>query len=230
MFPSVNLAVAAALIGEPARAAMLAALIDGRARPAGDLAYAAGITAQTASAHLAKLLDGGLLAVEAQGRHRYYRLAGAEVAAMLEQLGTLVPICDVRRRPLSREARDLRFARCCYDHLAGWLGVAVAEGLVARGYLLAEADRHFAVTPAGAAWFRAIGIAAPVPAARACLDWTERLHHLGGPLGVRLTARFSDLGWLRRARDSRGVQVTPAGVAALRAELGVDAAPTAMAA
>jgi DNA-binding transcriptional ArsR family regulator len=224
MFPSAPLASTAFLIAEPARAAMLAALIDGHARPAGELAYAAGITAQTASAHLAKLLDGGLLTVQAQGRHRYYRLAGAEVAATLEQLGGLAPPGPIRQRPLGREARELRFARTCYDHLAGWLGVAVTQGLLARGYLLADAERHFAMTPAGAAWFAALGVAAtPAPAARACVDWTERTHHLGGPLGVRLAACLSERGWLRRGSRSRSVQVTPAGIAGLRQELGVDA-------
>src|SRR6185437_8327833 len=128
-----NVAAVAALIADPARAAMLTALLDGKALPAGELAYASGITAQTASSHLAKLLAGGLVAVESEGRHRYYRLAGAQIAQALEQLASIRPAGPVvRRRALSAEAKELRFARCCYDHLAGQIGVAVTQALEER--------------------------------------------------------------------------------------------------
>jgi DNA-binding transcriptional ArsR family regulator len=231
MFPQANLAAVASLVAEPARAAMLMSLFDGRARPAGELAYAAGVTPQTASSHLAKLLDGGLLSVEAAGRHRYFRLAGAHVAQALELLAMVAPAAPVRARPLSRDARELRHARCCYDHLAGRLGVAVAQALVSRKFLVAEADQLFAVTPAGREWLATLGIdlAALRPTrrglARQCLDWTERTHHLAGPLGRQLLTSLCDAGWLRRSPASRSVQVTPKGILAFRQQLGVDASP-----
>ena len=227
MQPQPSVAAAAFLIADPARAAMLTALVDGRARPAGELAYAAGVTAQTASSHLAKLLDGGLLAVETEGRHRYYRLAGPQVAEALESLAAIGP-GEVRRRPLSPLARRLKFARCCYDHLAGQVGVAVAEGLKRRGYLATAPDKRFEVTPAGAAWFAAQGLAVDrlkatrKGLARQCLDWTEREHHLAGPLGVALLSHGCARGWFRRSPSSRAVEITPAGWAVLRQELGVD--------
>ena len=223
-----NIATSAFLIADPARAAMLVSLLDGGARPAGELAYAAGVTAQTASSHLGKLLAGGLLLVETEGRHRYYRLAGAHVALALEHLASIDPVRAVRRKPPSPEARSLQFARCCYDHLAGRLGVAVTQGLQQRGMLIAQADKQFEVTPAGIAWFAGIGleVAGLKPGrrglARQCLDWTERQHHLAGPLGVQLMRQLCANGWLRRSRSSRAVQVTPKGWAGLREQLGVD--------
>ena len=223
-----HIATNAFLIADPARAAMLVSLLDGSARPAGELAYAAGVTAQTASSHLGKLLAGGLLLVETEGRHRYYRLAGAHVALALEHLATISPAQQVRHKPPSPEARNLQFARCCYDHLAGRLGVALTRGLQQRGYLVAAADKQFEVTPAGIAWFAQIGldVAGLRPGrrglARQCLDWTERQHHLAGPLGVRLMHQLCTLGWLRRSKSSRAVQVTPKGWAGLREQLGVD--------
>ena len=223
-----HVATNAFLIADPARAAMLVSLLDGSARPAGELAYAAGVTAQTASSHLAKLLAGGLLLVETEGRHRYYRLAGTHIALALEHLASIGPARAVQRKPLSPEARGLQFARCCYDHLAGRLGVAVAHGLQERGFLVAAADKRFEVTPAGVAWFARIGldVTGLKPGrrglARQCLDWTERQHHLAGPLGAQLMRQLCANGWLRRSRSSRAVQVTPKGWAGLREQLGVD--------
>ena len=215
------------LIADPARASMLMALADGRALPAGELAYAAGVTAQTASSHLARLLDGGLLAVEKEGRHRYYRLADAQVAVLLENLAAVGSRTPVRRKPLGREAQNLCFARCCYDHLAGQMGVAITGRLTQAGLITAEADKRFVVTPAGTAWFGELGldVAALKPGrhgiARQCLDWTERQHHLAGPLGVALLALLCDRGWMRRTRTSRAVQVTPRGWLDLRERLGL---------
>lgn len=223
------IASAAFLIADPARAAMLTSLVDGRARPASELAFAAGITAQTASSHLAKLLAGGLLTVETEGRHRYYRLAGSHVAVALETLASIGPEIHPRRRPMSADAQRLRFARCCYDHLAGRLGVAVTQALVRRGYLIGGDDKRFDVTPAGAAWLARMGLdlASIKPGrrgiARQCLDWTEREHHLAGPLGARLLDLLYENGWLMRSKSSRAVQVTPKGAASLREELGIDA-------
>ena len=231
MCPHPNIASTAFLISDPARASMLMALVDGHALPAGELAYAAGVTAQTASSHLAKLLAGGLLSVETQGRHRYYRLAGSHVALALENLASIAPGVQgsaVHRMPRSREARDLQFARCCYDHLAGSLGVAVTQALQDRGFISAMADKQFEVTHDGMGWFSAMGIdmAGLKPTrrglARQCLDWTERRHHLAGPLGVAFMAQLCAKGWLRRLKNSRAVQVTPKGWAGLREQLGVD--------
>jgi DNA-binding transcriptional ArsR family regulator len=225
-----NLTSAAFLIADPARSAMLMSLVDGRARPAGELAFAAGITAQTASSHLAKLLAGGLLTVEPEGRHRYYRLAGSHVAAALETLASIGPVHAVRRRPLGGDAQRLLFARCCYDHLAGQLGVAVAHALAARGYLAAAADKQWEITAEGAAWFARLGVdtASIKPGrrgvARQCLDWTEREHHLAGPLGTRMMTALCEHGWVRRSASSRAVQVTPQGAAAFRETLGIDIA------
>jgi DNA-binding transcriptional ArsR family regulator len=223
-----SFSVTASLIADPARAIMLTALLDGRALPAGELAYAASVTAQTASSHLAKLLDGGLVAVEAEGRHRYYRLAGSHVAQAIEQLATIRPAGPVRRKALGAEGRDLRFARACYDHLAGQLGVAVARGLEARGYVVPAAPKRLDVTPAGREWLAAIGldVATLRPTerglARQCLDWTERTHHVAGPLGRHLLRVLCASGWLRRSDDSRAVRITPMGCMQLKRHLDVD--------
>ncbi|MDR3514451.1 MAG: helix-turn-helix transcriptional regulator [Azospirillaceae bacterium] len=228
MNPQPNVAAVASLIADPARAAMLMALADGRAHPAGELAYAASVTAQTASSHLARLLAGGLLAVETEGRHRYYRLAGPQVALVLENLASIGPAAALRRKPLTPEAQKLRFGRCCYDHLAGRLGVAVACGLQARGLLVAVADKRFEVTPTGVEWFCRMGldITKIKPTrrglARQCLDWTERQHHLAGPLGVQFTALLCTKGWIRRMTSSRVVEVTPNGWSGLKDYLGVE--------
>ncbi|SMG50577.1 ArsR/SmtB family transcription factor [Paraburkholderia susongensis] len=224
-----KVAATAFLIADAARAAMLMALADGRALPAGELAYAAGVTAQTASSHLAKLLDGGLLTVEKEGRHRYYRLADAQVASLLENLAAISARAPVRRKPYGRDARQLRFARCCYDHLAGQVGVTITQQLMQRDLLAAGEDKRFEVTRAGAQWFSELGIDVATlrpgkhGVARQCLDWTERQHHLAGPLGVRFMSTLCENGWLRRAPSSRVVQVTPLGWAALYEKLGVTA-------
>lgn len=213
----------AALLAEPARAAILLALFDGRALPAGELAFAASITPQTASTHLAKLVAGGLLACETQGRHRYYRLAGAHVAQAIEYLSAIAPLSAIVLKPQSREAQGLRFARCCYNHLAGQLGVAVTQALETNGYLHASGDQRFEVLPDGEQWFRSLGIdTESLKPARQCLDWTERTHHVAGALGVQLLSALCEAGWLRRSKDSRAVRVTPKGWAQFKAQLGID--------
>jgi DNA-binding transcriptional ArsR family regulator len=218
------------LIADPARAAMLTALLDGRALPAGELAHAAGITAQTASTHLAKLVEGGLLAVETEGRHKYFRLAGAHVAQALEHVAAIAPAAAVRRPTPSPKARELGFCRCCYDHLAGQVGVAVTQALQSHGYLVPMPDKQYEVTPAGVVWFGEVGLNVrdirPTRRglARQCLDWTERAHHLAGPLGVQFLRRLCDAGWMLRARQSRAVLVTPKGWQELHRRLGVDEA------
>lgn len=221
-----NIATPAALIGDPTRAAMLQALQDGRAQPASALAWAAGVTAQAASNHLSKLVDGGLLTVEREGRHRYYRLASAEVAHALEALSVLAAPVRSLETPRSPKARALRDARCCYGHLAGRLGVRVCEALVARDLLRPAADKLYEVTPEGRRWFQDLGVSidalrSPRGVARQCLDWTERRHHLAGPLGVKLLAAMTARGWLALEAKGRAVRLTPDGAQALQALLGV---------
>ena len=221
-----NIAAPAALIGDPTRAAMLQALQDGRAQPASALAWAAGVTAQAASNHLARLVDGGLLAVEREGRHRYYRLASAEVAHAIEALSVLAAPVRSLETPRSPKARALRDARCCYGHLAGRLGVGVAEALVERGLLTPEDGKLYAITASGRAWFEDLGVdvaslRSPRGIARQCLDWTERRHHLAGPLGVKLLERMTTLGWLAQEPQGRAVRLTFEGRQALRERLGV---------
>ncbi|NUO72703.1 MAG: helix-turn-helix transcriptional regulator [Frateuria sp.] len=207
-----QLAEFGALLAEPARAAMLLALVDGTARPAGELARAAGVGAPTASAHLKRLLEGGLLAVEVQGRHRYYRLANDDVGGWLEALA-------LPRKPLAPATRDiaLRRARSCYRHLAGQLGVALCAGLLDRGHL-ATTSEGLILQPAGAAALAEAGLDPEATArlprlcGRGCLDWTERRLHLGGPLGVALTAAMLDAGWFRRAARDRALQPSAEGL------------------
>lgn len=218
-----RLAPLGALIGDPARAAMLWTLMDGRAKPAGELAYVAGISAPSASQHLAKLIDADLLAQEVQGRHRYYRIARPEVAAALE---ALMAAAGARPGPRTvpaarRTPQELRYARTCYDHLAGELGVGIYEAMRKRQLLEGE-GKEVRVTAAGHRWLAKFGIddAALVVKRRAlacgCLDWSERRHHLAGTLGAALLAAMVREGWLARSKKSRAVRVTPPGVAALR--------------
>jgi DNA-binding transcriptional ArsR family regulator len=219
-----NITNIAAMIGDHARAEVLTVLMSGMALTATELADAAGVTRQTISTHLAKLADAGLLSVESQGRHRYFRIADAEVAQLLESLmGVAFGTGAVRVRSSPREPA-LRKARVCYDHLAGELGVLVYESLARRGAFALGAD-GIALTSQGQDLVRALGIDAatlPVsrrPFCRTCLDWSERRHHLAGQLGSTLLDRFQQLGWARRVPDSRVLAFTPDGETALRAWL-----------
>lgn len=213
-----HVAKIAALIGDPARANILKALMDGRARTAKELAQIAGVSPQTTSGHLAKLSDGGLLGLAKQGRHRYYHLANAQVATAIE---SLMALAGERALPKhhhhTRVAGALRAARTCYDHLAGKLGVCLFDQLVARGCLLPGGDEDFVVTRAGRQLFATLQIDVDALAngkrhfARACLDWSERSPHLAGSLGAALAERCFALGWLQRRHDSRAVTLTRAG-------------------
>ncbi|MHA3903504.1 ArsR/SmtB family transcription factor [Castellaniella sp. WN] len=222
-----GVSVAAFLIADHSRAAMLMTLMDGRALPAGELARASGVTAQTASSHLAKLLEGGLISVETEGRHRYYRLANRHVAETLEHLAAIRPETATRPKARSPQLRRLCWCRTCYDHLAGQVGVALAHALQDRDYIRASTDKQFIVTASGAEWFGSIGVdmrsVRPTRRgiARQCLDWTERMHHLAGPLGVRLLAVLCENGWLRRSAGSRAVAVTPKGWSEFKRTLGL---------
>ncbi|HEX8613268.1 MAG TPA: helix-turn-helix domain-containing protein [Telluria sp.] len=217
-----NIIGIAALIGDHARAEVLTALMSGMALTATELAGIAGVTRQTISAHLAKLVDAGLLAVEAQGRHRYFRLADDDVAQLLESLMNVAFRTGALRLRSSPREPALRKARVCYDHLAGELGVLVYERLLARAAFLPDAN-GLRLTEAGHAMINAIGVDAAAaagtrrPFCRTCLDWSERRHHLAGTLGDALLARFEELGWARRSLDSRVVAFSDAGERALRA-------------
>lgn len=214
-----DIAALAGLIGDPARANMLAALMGGRALTASELSAEAGVTAQTGSAHLKKLADGGLLALRRQGRHRYYALASADVGAVLEQLmGLAAKQGRLRARPGPRDPA-LRMARVCYDHLAGEMGVRMFDSLRAAGHVAGD-EENVTLTPDGRAFVTGFGIdlaaleARRRPLCRACLDWSMRRTHLGGALGAALLARIGDLGWARRVEGGRVVAFTPRGEAA----------------
>lgn len=215
-----NIAFVANLLADPSRAAMCLSLAGGEARPAGELAARAGISAQTASNHLAKLIAGRLLRVEQQGRWRYYRLAGADVGHAVEALSVVAPV-PVQPTPVNGTgdaARRIKSARTCYSHLAGRLGVALADALLAQRWL--EDDGHrYRVTPTGTRSLRALGIEvaprhAPAPARR-CIDWTERRPHVAGPVGTALATLALERGWVRRVRGTRAVAVTALGRAQL---------------
>lgn len=211
----------AALIGDPARSNMLLAMLDGRALTAGELASQAGITKQTASSHLARLLDGGLVAREVQGRHHYYRLGGTDVAQALEALlGVSEGRTGTRTRTGPRDPA-LRKARVCYDHLAGELGVLAFDRLVADGALVRRGE---AISVSKPGWMRLseIGVAedglanSRRPLCKGCLDWSMRRPHLAGQVGAVLLVRIFERKWAKRVTGTRVVQFTPSGEAALR--------------
>ncbi|MEM7223269.1 MAG: helix-turn-helix domain-containing protein [Pseudomonadota bacterium] len=216
-----------ALIGDPARAAILAALLDGRALSATELSQAAGVSPQTTSGHLAKLTEGRLLTLDKQGRHRYYRLASPQVAEALEALQVLAVDGPPRYRPPGPRDQAMRQARTCYDHLAGRLGVALADALIEQGALVAF-GRDFRLTEAGQGLLDDLGVdwrAAQAKRrifARQCLDWSERRPHLGGALGAALAERCFAQGWAARGPDSRTVEVSRKGRRALSSRLGVS--------
>ena len=223
-----NISTVAHLIAVPVRAVILITLADGNARPAGVLADAAGVTAQTASSHLAKLLAGGLLRVENKGRHRYYSLAGPHIPRVLESLASVGPVTPAWRSTANRSARALRFARCCYDHLAGQVGVAVTEAMLARGYLAERTEYEYELTPTGRSLLQRLGVdvggtfANQTDHAHRCLDWTERQYHVSGPLGANLMNAFYAWEWIRPGHDTRAVTITPAGSKALREHFGIE--------
>lgn len=223
-----DLARLAGLIADETRAMCLLALLDGRAWTASELARHAGVAASTLSEHLGKLVAGGLLAEERQGRHRYVRLADVRAAQLVEELASHVaPGSAVRPRTLREASAGSAMARgrTCYDHLAGRLGIAVTEAMTSRELL--RQDTGFALTEAGLAWFDGAGVAldrtSRRPLARACLDWTERRPHLAGVAGAALCRHALDSGWCVRIGSERAVRVTAAGERALADLLGIDA-------
>ncbi len=221
---NIDISAVGALLADPARAAILLALLGGTALPASDLARRAGITPSTASTHLARLLKAEWVAVERRGRHRHYRIASPRVAALLEQVTCLAPRVPVRSLRGQQQAAALRLARSCYDHLAGQLGVALTEALLRQDVLRVEGS-DFALTPEGAAFLRERGVDVPAATgpgrrrvfARRCLDWSERRDHLAGALGAAVFAHWEAQGWITRHDHSRAVALTPQGLVQLPA-------------
>jgi DNA-binding transcriptional ArsR family regulator len=226
-----SIASFAGLLADRSRATMCLALLDGRAWTATELARNAGIGRPTATEHLNALVDAGLLTEERQGRHRYVRIAGPEVAQLVEELAAFA---GQPERPTSlrtvRAGHHLAAARTCYDHLAGTLGVTVYDALVAGG-LIAVKD-GLVLTPGGREWFVALAGEPALhprgtrPLLRTCLDWTERRSHLGGTLGAVLCQQFLDRDWITRTRDHRAIAVTAEGAEALTDLLGVTISAT----
>lgn len=212
----IHLAEVAALVGDPARANIMCALLDGRALTAKELAYAAHVSPQTASGHLAKLTEARLLTVVPQGRHRYFRLSTPLIGQMLEGIMAVAAHGPPRFRPSSKLDEPMRTARLCYDHLAGRLGVGLADTLCRRGHILLTNDGA-EITEPGMAFFSEFGV--DLAAAqrrrryfcRACLDWSERRPHLGGAVGAALAERCAGLGWTERTRNSRALVITQTG-------------------
>ncbi|WP_421781927.1 ArsR/SmtB family transcription factor [Kiloniella litopenaei] len=221
-----SMASIGALIGSPARSAMLALLFDGRALTATELSQAAGVSAATASEHLSKLITGGLLVCEKHGRHRYYKLAGEDVAEALEPLIHLVRHKPAPIRQASSEQKQIRCARLCYDHMAGELGVSITTALVAHGYLSIE-DRHYNVTTKGEQFFAELGIdlgslrKTRRQFAPQCLDWSERKPHVAGALGAAITLLAFNLKWIERTKHRRIIKLTDLGREQFKQKLGI---------
>jgi DNA-binding transcriptional ArsR family regulator len=245
MSADADIAAVAELLGNPARARVMMALTDGRALPAGRLATEAGVAASTASEHLARLTAAGMLSVERQGRHRYYRIDSPQVIAALEALAQIAPPAPISSLREHTRAHALREGRLCYDHLAGRLGVALMSTLIERGAITggdgvhhpesATTDRlsapghdvDYRLTEQGAELIGSLGVdvaslaTARRPLIRYCIDWTEQRHHLAGALGAAIAGRLFELDWLRRRRIPRAIELTDHGAAGLARGLGV---------
>lgn len=223
----VRMAEVAALVGDPARANILAALMGGQALTAGELVEAAGVSPQTTSGHLGKLADGRLIACLRQGRHRYYRIATPRVAEMLESIMAVVVDSPPRHRPSSKLDDAIRIARTCYDHFAGELGVGLTDALCAHEHVML-ADEGGELSESRIVLFEKFGV--DLDAARSrrrifcrpCLDWTERRPHLGGSVGAVLAQRCFDLGWIDRVPNSRALTITKAGRRGLNGTFGLS--------
>ncbi len=219
-----ELARLAATIGEPTRVAMLAAMLGGQALPAGELARRAGVAPATASAHLLRMMESGLITRRSSGRHRYYALAGADVAAALEALARIAPVESNHAQRASNGS--LRFARTCYDRLAGTLGVLLTDTLMQKGLILGSSDCE--LTAQGQEWLCNFGIDMPAlrasrrPVVRACLDWSERRDHLAGAVGTALLQTLLVRRWLVRVTGTRAVRLTLRGREGLYRTLGLE--------
>lgn len=220
-----NIASVAALIGDSTRANILVMLSDGRSLTAGELARITKVSPQTASSHLAKMVEGGLLVMQAQGRHRYYRMANHKVADILEAIAEVAPPSPVRSLRQSDEAKALRFARTCYEHLAGVVGIALTKVFVERGYFR-DCGHHYELSDLGVTWLDQFGIhitglhrlSDSVPKH---IDWTERYHHIGGPIAVAITHRLLDVEWIRKGDIRRSIVLTKIGEEGFRQQFGI---------
>jgi DNA-binding transcriptional ArsR family regulator len=228
MVAAANMVEVAALVGDTARATMLAALMGGQALTASELASLAHVSRPTASGHLGKLTGAKLLSVTQKRRNRYYRIASPLVARMLESIKAVAALeTPTRYQPRSAQDDALRFARTCYDHLAGRLGVAIADALVAKKYVVLS-DEGGEVTARGKKFLTQFGADLAGKAGqrrvfcRACLDWSERRYHVAGQVGAQIWKRCLELGWVTRGRDSRVVRITPTGMRGLREKFGVE--------
>jgi DNA-binding transcriptional ArsR family regulator len=208
----------ARLLASPARSAVVDALLAGRPLAAGELALVAGVRASTVSEHLTELVDGGLLTVIPAGRHRYYQLASTEVASALEALSMICPAVPVRSLRQSMAEDSMRFARLCYDHVAGVVGVALLDHMISQGWVTQATDHDFEVTDSGAESLAELGVdveacrKARRHFARSCVDWSERVPHLAGALGAGMAAALQARKWLRKAGNGRALMVPDAGV------------------
>jgi len=222
-----DIAATAGLIGEPARSMMLSILMGGESYPASMLAAGAGISPQTASAHLSKLVNAGLIRVRRNGRYRLYCLSDPRVADALEALAGISPQHVVRSLHQSDDAAALKTARMCYDHLAGRIGVGIAELLASRSLIVAK-DGAFEITKRGASWLSGFGIeprsltASRRKLATQCLDWSERRPHVGGALGAAIAQRTIALGWFKRTRVNRSLKITSEGERALASQFRIQ--------
>jgi DNA-binding transcriptional ArsR family regulator len=227
MTEDVRIAEVAALVGDPARANILAALMGGRALTAGELVHVTRVSPQTTSGHLGKLTEGRLIARVKQGRHRYYRITRPQVAEMLESIMAVAVDAPPRYRPPSKLDEAMRVARTCYDHFSGKLGVGITDPLCALGHVTLS-DEGGELSERGVAFFEKFGV--DLAAARnrrrifcrPCLDWTERRPHLGGAVGAVLAKRCFDLKWLQRMPESRALIVTPTGRRGLSEAFGLS--------
>lgn len=220
-----DLAAVAALLADGTRAQFCVALLDGRAWTASELARHAGVAASTATEHLNTLVSGGLLVSVKQGRHRYVRLAGPETAEVIERLSLLAPRRPAQASTLSVANRNKAMARArtCYDHLAGTLGVSIADAMTERGFLTWQ--QGLAMTDSGSRWLADLGVAVPTasrrPPLRSCLDWTERRPHLGGSVAAGICRLAFDSGWIQRIGTGRAVALTEDGSKVFQAQLGI---------
>ncbi|NDI34125.1 ArsR/SmtB family transcription factor [Chengkuizengella sediminis] len=222
-----NISYIAKLISEPTRAIILESLMGGQALPAGELAYMAKVSHPTVSSHLSKLVEGNLLKVEQFGRHRYYKLANEQVAEVIEKLGAIAPSVQIRSLKQSDQMKQVRYARTCYDHLAGELGVSITEALLNQGLIILK-DDLYEVTKEGEKWFENLGIMINNVGktrrvfAKPCLDWSERRYHISGWLGAAIATHFLDQKWMIKSTTNRSVHLTEEGKIMLEQSLGLE--------
>ncbi|WP_044639825.1 ArsR/SmtB family transcription factor [Risungbinella massiliensis] len=227
MNTNTNITMVATLVSDTSRAAMLTILMDGRFHPASELAYMAGVKPQTASFHLTKMVQADIVTVEKQGRHRYYGIRNSEVAQVMEQLLAIAPPMEIRSLKQSSEDKAVRFARTCYDHLAGNVGVQLTNSLLQMGVIYEE-EKDFLVSEKGKDFFGdfQINISQIKKKRRSfatkCLDWSERRHHLAGSLGNALLERLLELNWLERIPKTRAIQITSEGKKGLKETFSID--------